>query len=469
MNRQRLNFILFGLAVLCLCFSVQASSKAKAAELSYYNLTTDSPLQYDKASVKYRYNGGDVALNGNVGIIGDSGAALAPMSELFVKALSVNCEFKLSDCSVTLSDGSDSVKVLPGNKTAVVNGTASAMTESPCLLESPSGECLYYVPSRFIATKLGFDYEWNAVTSTVSISKTYSIKYTSDYTEKPIAIPLSDKLKIEDIRVEDMYYDGKLAVYIPGNHINEYKNNSIVNHYSAVTGIELALNSSNETAIVFNTSRILACRAEIQNNTLYLSFVNPREAYAKIVVIDPGHGGYDPGAIREKINESDLNLSIAYEYTRDLFAASDIKVYYTRVNDKFISLDDRAAFASKVEADFFVSVHQNTFTTDAKKGISVYYSSDNKNVGVTGLTGKLMAGILLEQMSEALKLKNSGRLNQRLTVTTHNTVPAALVELAFMSNPDDFTLLKNEEFRKMAGQALFDTIVEIFEAYPTNR
>ena len=139
------------------------------------------------------------------------------------------------------------------------------------------------------------------------------------------------------------------------------------------------------------------------------------------------------------------------------------------MNDTFISLDDRAAFASKVGADLFVSVHQNTFTTDAKKGISVYYSSDNKNVGPTGLTGKLMAGMLLERISEKLELKNSGRLNQRLTVTTKNSVPAALIELAFMSNPEDFSKLKDEEFRKKAGQAIFDTITAIFEEYPTNR
>ena len=139
------------------------------------------------------------------------------------------------------------------------------------------------------------------------------------------------------------------------------------------------------------------------------------------------------------------------------------------MNDKFVSLNDRAAFASKVGADFFVSLHQNTFTTDAKKGVSVYYSSDNKNTGVSGLTGRLMAGILTERLSETLGLKNLGRLNQRLSVTTYNSVPAALVELAFMSNPDDFAKLKDESFRKKAGQALFDTIVEIFEAYPTNR
>lgn len=469
MNRQRWNIVFAGLIVLCIWFCVQAPANVKANEISYYNLTTDAPFLSDDAAVKYNYNGGDVDLNGNIGVIGESGSALAPMAELFVNALAVDCEFKLSDCSVTLKDGSDSVQLMPGRKKAVVNGTTSEMSEAPCLLENQHGERLYYIPTRFVATKLGFDYVWNKNISTVNISKTYSIKYTSDYTEKAIEVPLFDAVQLEDIRIDDRYYEGKIAVYIPGNHVGEYKNNAIVNHYSAITGIELALNAENETVFIFETSKILACKAEIKDSTLFLSFLNPREVYSKIVVIDPGHGGYDPGAIREKINESDLNLSIAYEYTKDLFAGSDIKVYYTRVNDKYISLNDRAAFASKVGADFFVSLHQNTFTTDAKKGISVYYSSDNKNVGSAGLTGKLMAGILLERMSEKLELKNSGRLNQRLSVTTYNTVPAALVELAFMSNPDDFTRLKDEKFRKEAGQALFDTIVEIFEAYPTNR
>ena len=458
-----------GIFALGFLFYVQAPTETKAVEISYFNRTTDSVLQYDNTAVKYNYNGVEVDMNGNIGILGDSGSALAPMSELFVNSLEVDCEIKLSDGSVTLTDGSDSVTLHPGSKSAVVNGKTSSISEAPVLLETQHGELLFYVPSRFVASGLGFEYEWNKNLSTVFMEKTYTIKYSSDYTEKPIVIPLFERLQSDDIRIEDMYYDQKIAVYIPGNHIGEYKNNVIVNHYKAITGIELALNASDETVLLFDTAKIVACTAEVRDNNLYLSFLNPREVYSKIVVIDPGHGGYDPGAIREKINESDLNLSIAYEYTKGLFAASDIKVYYTRVKDKFVSLDDRAAFASQVGADFFVSLHQNTFTTDAKKGTSVYYSSANSNVGSGGLTGKLLAGILTERMSEKLGLKNLGRLNQRLSVTTYNTVPAALVELAFMSNPDDFSKLKDEAFRKQAGQALFETIVEIFEAYPTNR
>lgn len=460
------------LSSLFFCFILvgQAHLDAEAADVVLFeNLTTGTELAYEKTAVEYRYNGVDVALNDNIGILGESGSALAPVSYLFSDALEVECEFCLADSSVTLSDGSDSVKVLPGSKNAIVNGKKTEMSEAPVLLRTQRDERLFYVPTRFVASNLKFDYEWNKNLSTVFISKTYSIKYKSDNTEEPIQIPLFNDLVMEDIRIEDLYYDNQLAVYLPGNHVEKYKNNVIINHYSAITDIHLAANAANETVFIFDTSKIVACKPEIKNQTLFLTLMKPVELYSKIVVIDPGHGGYDPGAIREKINESDINLSIAYEYTKDLFAASDIKVYYTRVKDKFISLDERAAFAAKVGADFFVSVHQNTFTTDAKKGVSVYYSSDNKNTGAGGLTGRIIAGIFTESLSEKLGLKNVGRLNQRLTVTTYNSVPAALIELAFMSNPDDFIKLKDESFRKKAGQAIFDTITSIFDEYPTGR
>ncbi len=453
----------------CSIFCGQSILSAKAEDMiSYHNLTTDSVMNYDDTAVKYHYNGVDVKMN-DIGLLGESGSALAPLSDLFVNTLDVDCEFQLSDSSVTLKDGSDCVRIVPGSKSAVVNGKSLSMSEAPVLLKNAKNELLYYVPTRFIASNLGFDYEWNKVLSTVFISKTYTIRYTSDSTKTPICIPLSEGVNLTDIRVEDMYYDNQIAVYIPGNHIKEYENNCIINHYPVISDIELSYNASDETAILFKTSDIVACKPEVSDNKLYLSFLPPKEVYSKIVVIDAGHGGYDPGAIRDKTNESDLNLSIAYEYTKDLFADSDIKVYYTRVSDKFISLDNRAAFSSKVGADIFVSVHQNTFTTDAKKGVSVYYSSDNKNTGPSGLTGRIMAGMFADSLSEKLELKNLGRLNQRLSVTTYNTVPAVLIELAFMSNPDDFQRLRDSEFRKEAGQAIFDTIIEIFEAYPTGR
>lgn len=469
MSKLFVKLILSLLAVCCVVFG-QAHIEAQASEtVLFENVIDNTELNYDKTAVKYHYNGVDVDLNGNIGILGESGSALAPVSWLFSNALEVECEFSLADSSVILSDGSDAVKLTPGSKTAVVNGKKTEMSEAPVLLKNKYDEFLYYVPTRFVASNLQFDYEWNKSLSTVFISKTYSIKYKSDNTEQPLAIPLFEDLSIEDIRIEDLYYDNQFAVYIPGNLVEKYKNNVIVNHYAVITDIHLAANAAGETVFLFDTSKIVACDAEIKEHTLYLTLKKPRELYSKIVVIDPGHGGYDPGAIREKTNESDINLSIAYEYTRDLFADSDIKVYYTRVKDKFISLDERAAFAATVGADFFVSVHQNTFTTDAKKGVSVYYSSDNKNTGVSGLTGRLMAGIFTDSLSEKLGLKNIGRLNQRLTVTTLNSVPAVLIELAFMSNPEDFAKLKDEAFQKKAGQAIFDTITAIFEEYPTNR
>lgn len=467
--RKQIRIFIFKVIFAFVLFAGLYITPVYAAEVvSYHNLTTDSAMEYDDVAVKYQYNNTDVTMS-DIGILGESGSALAPMADLFVQTLNVECEFCLSDSSVLLKDGSNHVKIMPGDTNANVNGVSVTMSEAPVLLKNQLNQLLYYVPSRFIASNLGFDYEWKKELSTVFISREYTIRYTSDFTGQPITLPVNEGITTNDIHMIDKYYQNEIVVCIPGNYVETYADNCLENHYPEITDVELYLTANNETQLVFKTSKIVACQAEVKDNNLYVSFLAPQDAYSKIVVIDPGHGGYDPGAIRDKINECDLNLSIAYEYTKDLFADSDIKVYYTRVNNKFVSLDDRAAFASKVGADFFVSVHQNTFTAPTKKGVSVYYSSDNKNVGPTGLTGRTMAGTFAERLSEKLGLNNLGRLNQRLSVTTYNTVPAALIELAFMSHPDDFSKLKDAEFRKQAGQAIYDTIVEIFEAYPTNR
>ena len=92
MNQRRIHWIKAGL-ILSLLFCSYTVVHAKAAEgITYQNLTTDSVIDYDNTAVKYHYNGVDVTMN-EIGILGDSGSALAPLSDLFVRALDVDCEF----------------------------------------------------------------------------------------------------------------------------------------------------------------------------------------------------------------------------------------------------------------------------------------------------------------------------------------------------------------------------------------
>lgn len=435
----------------------------------FYNHTNQKEWKYNSSEITFLYNGSKINLSGGHGLLGESGSALAPMSELFQKALGITCVFHLSDRSITLSDGSAIIKIIPGSTLAEVNGNNVTMSEAPVILEDEKGVSRLYVPTRFIAGNLGFEYDWNEALSTVSIKKTYTIKYSTSLTGKPIEIPLYNSMSINDIRIEDMYYENKLAVYLPGDYTSQYSNQVIVNHYPEISGIELGVNNQKETVIVFNTTKIIACKPEIKNNKLFLTFDSPKNIYKKIVAIDAGHGAHDTGAIRDELYEKDYNYSIAYTYTKDLFEASDIKVYYTRVSDTYPTLNQRAAFGGQVGADFFVSVHNNTNDNTNLHGTSIYYSSDNNKQYENGFSSKVMAKLFSTNLSEKLDTERIGILNHPLTVTTRNTVPAVLLEIAFMSNPEEFSRLQTEEFQKKAGQVIFDTIKELFELYPTGR
>ena len=95
------------------------------------------------------------------------------------------------------------------------------------------------------------------------------------------------------------------------------------------------------------------------------------------IVIDPGHGGKDPGAVgfSKKVFEKDITLAIAEKLKAKIEENSDIKVYLTRSGDSFVSLRERTEFANDVKADLFISVHINAHANNSVTGIEVYYLS----------------------------------------------------------------------------------------------
>lgn len=99
-------------------------------------------------------------------------------------------------------------------------------------------------------------------------------------------------------------------------------------------------------------------------------------ATVKTVVLDPGHGGKDPGAIsRTGLKEKDINLKVA-RYLKSELEAEGLKVYLTRDSDKYLTLKERVEFARKCDADIFISIHANANRSRKVKGFEVYYLSD---------------------------------------------------------------------------------------------
>ncbi|MDE7326938.1 MAG: N-acetylmuramoyl-L-alanine amidase, partial [Lachnospiraceae bacterium] len=177
--------------------------------------------------------------------------------------------------------------------------------------------------------------------------------------QKGIYGALPNGVKVSDITVEDQYWNRKIILTIPGNHTEFYQSNELVNPYAVVEDISVRFDGTG-TQIVLTTGRIQGYKLGSEGKGFSLLIGNPSEIYNKIVVLDAGHGGIDPGAVAGGYNEKDINFTILNQYTRDYFEGSDIKVYFTRLEDVKIDLYERADFASRVEADLFISLHMNS-------------------------------------------------------------------------------------------------------------
>lgn len=153
----------------------------------------------------------------------------------------------------------------------------------------------------------------------------------------------------------------------------------------------------------------------------------------KVICIDPGHGGTDPGATNGTRLEKDDNLRMA-KAVRDKLVAQGHTVVMTRQTDAIVSLDDRAAINRNTKADLFISIHRNSFTNSTACGVENWARYQN-HVST--------AATVLEELSKLPNQSNRGVKIGAYKVLNNSPCPAMLLELGFISNAKD-----NELFDK---------------------
>jgi len=196
-----------------------------------------------------------------------------------------------------------------------------------------------------------------------------------------------------------------------------------------------------------------------------LTLANARPLGRQLVVIDPGHGGSEPGAVGESgLREADLNLAVA-RAAADVLASDGVTVTLTRNTDIRLTLAARAAIARASGARAFVSIHHNAAPDgpSATPGTEVWYQ-------VADPESRRLAGIIYEEVFAALSGYEASwvadtdagtkvRLNSRGTdyygiLRNSSGTPAALAELAFISNPTEEQLLATEVVQRAEGAAV---------------
>ena len=203
----------------------------------------------------------------------------------------------------------------------------------------------------------------------------------------------------------------------------------------------------------------------------YISLKRPAELYEKLVVLDAGHGGIDPGTSSDGYvyQEKETNLTVIL-YTKELLdAREDIKAYYTRTTDWKPSLEQRAALANALQTDLFISVHCNYNERKSVKGMEVLYNSAQN--GRMPLDSKRLAQICLEKMGQGMGLYERGIIDRKdnVYIVGHAEAPVALIELGYMSNKTDLAILIAEESRRAAAQGLLEAIDEAFAEIEQNK
>ncbi len=168
---------------------------------------------------------------------------------------------------------------------------------------------------------------------------------------------------------------------------------------------------------------------------------------SKVIILDPGHGGSDPGAVGNGLKEKDLNLVISLA-TRDELAGYDCTVKMTRTKDVYVSLAARAAMGKG--AALFVSQHNNAFNSTAARGFETFCY----NGALVGATLKYRDAIhaALLPYIKSLGVPDRGKKRYNHYITRVPPCSVTLVEYMFVTNPTDAALLKKAAVQKELGR-----------------
>jgi len=227
------------------------------------------------------------------------------------------------------------------------------------------------------------------------------------------------------------------------------------NNITSIRAAQNATTPSYITRVVFDMTELSDYAATLSEDkqTLTISIWAGENIVKKKIVLDPGHGGSDPGAVISDLNEKTLNLDIAKRLQTLLEADGRFDVIMTRTSDVFIALLDRAYIANKNKADLFVSIHNNSMPTGFKGVMTLY--NDTKLA-----SNKQLAEIFQEKLEKKLNMGSIGvRQRTDLVVLKNIEVPGILVEVACMTNLKERRALRTEAFRQNAAQAIYESIV----------
>lgn len=192
----------------------------------------------------------------------------------------------------------------------------------------------------------------------------------------------------------------------------------------------------------------------------------------KIIVIDPGHGGFDAGASANGVQEKEANLAVAL-YLKQLVEQGGGKAVLTREEDVSTAPEDRDGKSAKKAdllarkklpeesgANVFVSIHMNKFPQSQYKGAQVFYGNQPEE---SMYLGEKMQAALIEVLADG-NTRKAKKTDGNIFILQDTIVPSVIVECGFLSNPQEAKLLKQEGYQKKLAEAIYTGLIRFFDS-----
>lgn len=280
--------------------------------------------------------------------------------------------------------------------------------------------------------------------------------------EKQLRLELPEGVGEADVSCRQYYMDRTLEIVIDGIGRDYFEKYSMVGSSDHVEDVTYE-SAGGEGVISIVLDGVYEADTAVKEGYLYIGFLQPHEVYDYVVVVDAGHGGAASGATKQGVSEKDIDLAIVLEL-QEIFQESgaNIGVYYTRLDDSNPTFAQRVGLANGAGADLFLSIHNNSTSSGRMSSIRgtqvMYYSLDE-----TGRSQRF-AQKCLDQVTSVLGSVDNGLMKgDNIYILHHAQVPAALVEVGFMTNRQELALLNSPEYQRMAATALYQAIMETLE------
>jgi N-acetylmuramoyl-L-alanine amidase len=325
--------------------------------------------------------------------------------------------------------------------------------------------------------------------------KIYNIdnKEYIDLEELALTFKANVKEERSDKRIYLSIFDEQF-IFLTNSMFFSFKNSTYKNSYPLVSS-----NSRYYLSKEFITVHLpIFFKAEISLTGKKIIIQKLKDNTIKTIVIDPGHGGKDPGAVGRKLKayEKDINLNVSLMLKSIIEKETNIKVVLTRSDDRFVSLQERTKIANESKADLFVSIHTNASKNTSSHGIEMYYLSTAKTTearAVEALENSVVeiyeggkealkkyndVDLILSDILQAENLEHSNNLALKLQmnvvagtkaqdrgvrqanfhVLRGAFMPAVLVEMGFISNQTEESFLVNAQYQERIARTIFEGI-----------